>query len=61
MEKYTSSIGLASDVTEILIEGGNHAQFGNYGEQSKDKQARISAEEQWRETAEQIITFIKEN
>ena len=31
MEKYTSSIGLASDVTEILIEGGNHAQFGNYG------------------------------
>ena len=32
------------------MEGGNHAQFGNYGEQKGDGKATISAEEQQRQT-----------
>ena len=31
-----------------VLEGGNHAQFGNYGEQSGDGEAAISSEEQQR-------------
>ena len=38
-----------------VIEGGNHAQFGNYGEQKGDGTAAISAKEQQRQTAELII------
>ena len=34
------------DYTEICIEGGNHAQFGSYGEQAGDGTATISPEEQ---------------
>ena len=34
------------DYTEICIEGGNHAQFGSYGEQDGDGAASISAAEQ---------------
>ena len=41
--------------TERVIEGGNHAQFGSYGEQKGDGKASISAEEQWEE-AVRIIT-----
>ena len=40
--------------SEIVIEGGNHAQFGNYGEQKGDGTASISAKEQQRQTAELI-------
>ena len=43
-----------SSVTYV-IEGGNHAQFGNYGIQSGDGKAVISAEEQQRRTAELIM------
>ena len=32
------------------MEGGNHSQFGNYGEQKGDGKATISAEEQQRQT-----------
>ena len=30
----------------VVIEGGNHAQFGNYGKQTGDPDATISSEEQ---------------
>ncbi len=43
------------DAVEHVIEGGNHAQFGNYGEQSGDGQATIPAEEQQKEAAAVII------
>ena len=36
-------------VETAVIEGGNHANFGNYGEQAGDKAAAISAEEQQEE------------
>ena len=39
---------------EYVIEGGNHAQFGNYGKQSGDGDAAISADEQQRLTAARI-------
>ena len=45
------------NLTEVIIEGGNHAQFGNYGEQSGDGSAEISSEEQQKQTASAIIEF----
>ena len=44
------------DYTEnvVEIEGGNHAQFGNYGPQKGDLPATISAEEQQAQTVEAI-------
>ncbi len=38
-----------------VIEGGNHAQFGNYGKQTGDGNATISPEEQQRRTVDFIL------
>ena len=48
------------DYTENVVEiqGGNHAQFGNYGPQKGDPPATISAEEQQAQTVEAISDFI---
>lgn len=46
------------DAEECVIEGGNHAQFGNYGEQKGDGTAKISAEEQQKQTAEAIKKWL---
>ena len=43
---------------EIIIEGGNHAYFGNYGEQKGDKKAAIKREEQQEKTIMEIVDFI---
>ena len=40
-----------------MIDGGNHAQFGDYGEQDGDGKATITPEEQQRQTAEEIVNF----
>ena len=50
------------DYTENIVEiqGGNHAQFGNYGPQKGDLPAEISAEEQQEQTAATIEEFIRE-
>jgi hypothetical protein len=42
----------------IMIEGGNHASFGNYGDQKNDGKALISAQEQWTITAKAIANFL---
>ena len=42
-----------------MIDGGNHAQFGNYGEQLEDNSAKISSEKQWNETIKEILNFMK--
>lgn len=42
---------LPADTTLVEIEGGNHAQFGDYGEQDDDLPASISPEEQWDQAA----------
>lgn len=48
------------DYTEnvVEIEGGNHAQFGNYGPQKGDLPAAISAAEQQAQAVEAISDFI---
>lgn len=43
----------------VEIEGGNHAQFGNYGFQKGDKVATISSDEQQNQTVQAIIPFIE--
>lgn len=44
---------------EVVIKGGNHAQFGAYGEQSGDGEAVISAEEQREATVREILAFVE--
>lgn len=40
---------------EKCIEGGNHAQFGSYGKQKGDGEAKISGEEQIQETVDTFL------
>ena len=47
----------AADTTEVVIEGGNHAQFGDYGIQFNDGVAKISKEEQLDITIREILKF----
>ena len=42
----------------VEIAGGNHAYFGNYGEQKGDGTASITREEQQEKTAEAVVEFI---
>lgn len=48
---------LPADTTEVILEGGCHAQFGSYGLQDGDGTPTISGEEQVRQTADAIATF----
>lgn len=50
---------MPADYAEICIEGGNHAQFGNYGEQKGDHAAGISREEQQAQTVEAILNMME--
>jgi len=50
---------LPSDTVFFEIEGGNHAQFGDYGEQIGDGKAEISGSEQLDITVTQILTFLE--
>ena len=49
---------LPDDLVEVTIEGGNHAQFGNYGEQAGDGTATISSEEQQEQTVDAILGML---
>lgn len=42
----------------IEIKGGNHAHFGDYGEQKGDGESTITAEEQWLQTAKYTVGFL---
>lgn len=58
-ETYDESKGLMDyNLTEYVIEGGNHAQFGSYGNQSGDGVASIAAEDQREQTEKEILEFI---
>jgi|Wag4MinimDraft_11_1082651.scaffolds.fasta_scaffold05179_2 dienelactone hydrolase len=50
---------LPTDTKYVLIEGGNHAQFGYYGPQNGDLEAEISREKQRDIIAREMIDFIK--
>lgn len=42
----------------VVLDGGNHAQFGAYGLQSGDGVATLSDVEQWRQTQDLILDFL---
>ena len=56
-EKYRSN--LPENVWELVIPGGNHAQFGSYGEQDGDGPAEITAKEQRAITAAFCLEHMK--
>ena len=47
-----------SNMTEYVIDGGNHAQFGYYGKQPGDNAANITPENQQNQTVTKILEFI---
>ena len=49
---------LPGSYTEVAINGGNHSQFGNYGQQKNDGQASISSDEQQDKAVEAITGFV---
>ncbi len=49
---------LPKDTTMVVIEGGNHGQFGSYGRQRGDSEATISSAEQRRQVAEAMLAFM---
>ena len=58
-ETYDESKSLMdNNLTEYVINGGNHAQFGSYGIQSGDGIASISPENQRDQTEKAILDFI---
>lgn len=57
---FNTSVAEKINYTEniVVIEGGNHAQFGNYGKQKGDTDATISSEEQQNIAVEAIKAFL---
>ena len=59
-EKYAEyRPNLPEGFTEIVIEGGNHAFFGAYGEQDGDGTATVTPAEQVRETVAAILSMLE--
>ncbi len=60
MEKYEENHdNLPAAMTEeVIIKGGNHAQFGDYGVQDGDGKASIDGKEQIQQTVEAVKAFI---
>ncbi len=60
---FNSELEKFIDYTEniIIIEGGNHAQFGDYGEQKGDPKATITAMQQEDITVDAMQQFINVN
>jgi len=54
----SSMVRLPADAVRLVIEGGNHAQFGDYGAQRGDGTATISRQEQQSRTATAIRDLI---
>lgn len=59
-EKYAEyRPNLPEGFTEIVIEGGNQAYFGAYGEQEGDGTATVTPAEQLEQTVEAILTLLE--
>lgn len=58
---FNTSVAEKINYTEniVVIKGGNHAKFGNYGKQKGDPDATISSEEQQNITVEAIREFLE--
>lgn len=60
LEKYNEAKSLIKgNFTEFIVDGGNHAQFANYGNQSGDGTAYVNSTVQQNITAIKIIDFIR--
>ncbi len=57
-EKLATASQYTSNLTEVAITGGNHAQFGSYGLQSGDSTALITPEEQWELTVSAVLEWM---
>ena len=58
-EKYElGKTYLPEDAVYLSIEGGNHAQFGSYGEQPGDGKALIAPQDQWQQTAAMLEQWL---
>ena len=55
-----SKLLLPADTSWVVIEGGNHAQFGWYGEQGGDNPALISREEQQEQIINATLELLQE-
>lgn len=55
-----SRSNLPSTAKSVVIDGGNHAQFGDYGFQPGDNAATISPLEQQKQVVEATVKFLKE-
>ena len=61
MEKFDETKTLLPQDTQfIVMDGGNHAQFGDYGPQPGDKIATISRAEQQKQIVEASVNFLHE-
>ncbi len=49
---------LPANTNYVVIEGGNHAQFGDYGAQDGDNPARISQEEEWQQILDATLAAL---
>lgn len=62
MEQLENNSTMLPDDTEyVVVDGGNHAQFGSYGPQEKDNPARISAKSQMQQTAQSFRRFVDDD
>jgi hypothetical protein len=60
VQKFEESRAMLPEGTQyVVIEGGNHAQFGDYGEQPGDNPALISRAEQQAQVVEAVIAFLE--
>lgn len=57
VQEYGALLPAASQV--VIVQGGNHAQFGAYGPQAGDSVAEISAEEQWAQVVDATSSFLE--
>lgn len=59
VEKYNGAKPLIKgNFTEYIINGANHAQFGDYGNQKGDNPSGITSKDQQRKCADEILRFI---
>jgi pimeloyl-ACP methyl ester carboxylesterase len=50
---------LPAGTQHVLLEGGNHGQFGSYGEQKGDGEPGISRETQQAQVAAAVLSFLE--
>ena len=59
MEEFNANKGnLPQDTIDVVIEGGNHAQYGDYGDQAGDSAASIDGDQQKHETVDAFYMMV---